>query len=58
MTDKTKKLVGFLKDDISELLYAIETNEELQDVICNVGNGQTFWEFASYWNNHLKQIEL
>lgn len=56
MTQK-EKLINFLIDDIKEIIYAVSTNEQLQQTICNVGNGNTFQDLASYWERHLPQLE-
>lgn len=55
MNDKSKKLLGFLKDDLQNLFDSIEKNDDLQKVVIKE-DGYTLWDFFLYWEKFLPQI--
>lgn len=55
MNDKSKNLLGFLKDDLQHLFNAIEKNDDLQKVVISE-NGNTLLDFFFYWEKFLPQI--
>lgn len=58
MNEKTEVLIAYLKDDVQKVLALIEDNEDLLELVWNKENSSTLRDFASYWDIHLKEIEL
>lgn len=51
------KLLGFLLNDITDLIEDIERNDELAFAELQFSSFERLSDFASYWRQHLKELQ-